>query len=292
MDLDYKALIDRYALVLLDSKGFSKETYRAYLNDIRDLIHFMDDHKIMVPDRRAVRSYMLRLKTQYSRTSVNRKLSAIKGFFDFVMRSLDLPVNPFGHVRSLKHTDTLPKFLSQDEVFDLIDMVSDIRDRAIIELLYSTGIRVGEVENMKCCDIDMQGGFIMVIGKGSKQRNVPAGTRALCAVGNYLRSRGILDPIYSTEPLFLNKRGFVLRSRSIRRIVYQWSYHAALAKNVSPHVIRHTFASHMLDAGADLRSIQEMLGHTSLSTTQRYTHLSVDKLMNVYDKAHPRAKEG
>jgi integrase/recombinase XerC len=132
----------------------------------------------------------------------------------------------------------------------------------------------------------------MVIGKGSKQRHVPIGTRALHAIGSYLKTRGINDPIYCTGPLFLNSRGGPMRSRSIRRIISQWSLHAALAKHVSPHVIRHTFASHMLDAGADLRSIQEMLGHVSLSTTQRYTHLSVDKLMDVYDKAHPKAKEG
>jgi integrase/recombinase XerC len=145
---------------------------------------------------------------------------------------------------------------------------------------------------MKCCDVDMHKGFIMVTGKGSKQRYVPVGGRALSAMGSYLKTRGINDPIYCTEPLFLNSRGNPMRSRSIRRVLYQWALEASLARHVSPHVIRHTFASHMLDAGADLRSIQEMLGHASLSTTQRYTHLSVDKLMDVYDKAHPRAKEG
>jgi integrase/recombinase XerC len=121
---------------------------------------------------------------------------------------------------------------------------------------------------------------------------VPVGRRALEAVAAYLAGRGIKDPIYCSEPLFLNSRGNSMRSRSIRRVVYHWTLAAAVAKQVSPHVIRHTFASHMLDAGADLRSIQEMLGHASLSTTQRYTHLTVDKLMEVYDKAHPRAKEG
>ena len=292
MDPDYEAQLNRYALMLLDSRGFSRETYRAYVNDIRDFITFMSEHQAGIPDRRMVRSYMLRLRTRYNRTSVNRKLSAIKGFFSFVMRSTGLPMNPFGHVRSLKQRDSLPKFLSHDEMFDLIDMVDGPRDRAILELFYSTGIRVGEAETMKCCDVDVNEGFIMVIGKGSKQRHVPIGTRALHAIGSYLKTRGINDPIYCTEPLFLNSRGGPMRSRSIRRIIYQWSLHAALAKHVSPHVIRHTFASHMLDAGADLRSIQEMLGHVSLSTTQRYTHLSVDKLMDVYDKAHPRAKEG
>ena len=292
MDPDYEALLNRYALVLLDNKGLSGETYRAYVGDIRHFISFITERQVSFPDRLMVRSYMLNLRTRYSRTSVNRKLSAIKGFFDFVMHSVELPMNPFGHVRSLKHREHLPQFLSHDEVFDLIDAVLDSRDRAILELLYSTGIRVGEAETMKCCDVDMQKGFIMVTGKGSKQRYVPVGERALSAISSYLGTRGINDSIYCTEPLFLNSRGNPMRSRSIRRVIYQWALQASLARHVSPHVIRHTFASHMLDAGADLRSIQEMLGHASLSTTQRYTHLSVDKLMDVYDKAHPRAKEG
>lgn len=292
MDPEYDALLNRYAIALLDGKGLSRETYRAYVNDIRDLIAFLHERETPVPDRRTVRSYMLRLASRYHRTSVNRKLSAIKGFFDFVVREGGLPVNPFGHVRSLKHRETLPRFLSHDEVFDLIDAVEDARDRAILELLYSTGIRVGEVEAMKCCDMDMHQGFVLVTGKGSKQRRVPVGSRAMDAVRTYLRTRGIADPIYCTEPLFLGRRGGRLGSRGIRRVIHEWSLHAALVRHVSPHVIRHTFASHMLDAGADLRSIQEMLGHASLSTTQRYTHLHVDKLMDVYDKAHPRAREG
>jgi integrase/recombinase XerC len=292
MDLDYEALLNRYALVLLDNRGLSRETYRAYVNDVRDFIAFMHDREPSVPDRRAVRSYMLRLQTRYTRTSVNRKLSAIKGFFDYVVHASDLPMNPFGHIRSLRRNDALPAFLSHDEVFDLIDTVNEPRDRALLELLYSAGIRVGEAEAMKCCDVDMDKGFILVTGKGSKQRQVPVGRRALNSIMAYLKTRGIPDPIYCTEPLFLNSRGGPMRSRSMRRVVYLWTLHAALARHVSPHVLRHTFASHMLDAGADLRSIQEMLGHASLSTTQRYTHLSVDKLMDVYDKAHPKAKEG
>lgn len=292
MDLDYDALLDRYALVLLDGKGLSRETYRAYLVDIRDLIAFIRERQGGLPDRRAVRSYMLRLASRYSRTSVNRKLSAIRGFFDFAVRTGALAVNPFGHVRSLRSTPPLPRFLSHDEVFDLIEAVTDPRDRAILELLYSTGIRAGEAEVMKCCDVDMHAGFILVTGKGSKQRRVPVGSRAIAALQAYLAARGIGDPIYCTEPLFLGARGGPLGSRGMRRVIRLWSLQAALARRVSPHVIRHTFASHLLDAGADLRSIQEMLGHASLSTTQRYTHLNLDKLMDVYDKAHPRAREG
>lgn len=291
MEIDLDDLLNQYQLFLLDQKGLSPETYRAYVNDIRDMLSFLDSRSIRIPDRLTVRSYMLRLHTRYSRSSINRKLSSIKGFFDFAMTRTDLAVNPFAHVRSLKKQETLPKNLSPEEIADLIDSTPDLRDRAILELFYSTGIRVSEMESMNCRDIDGDSRFILVTGKGSKQRKVPIGKRALSVVSEYLRHRGIADPLYSSQPLFLNNRGARLGSRSIRRTVDQWSRRAAMSRRVSPHVIRHTFATHMLDAGADLRAIQEMLGHASLSTTQRYTHLTLDKLMDVYDKSHPKAKE-
>lgn len=283
--------VNRYQMYLMDQKGLSEETYRAYISDVDHLLAYLDKRGIEIPDRFAVRSYMLLLHNRYSRSSINRKLSSIKGFFDFVMTQSDLQVNPFSHVRSLKNQDVLPGFLTPEEIIDLIESTSDIRDRALLEILYSTGIRVGEVESMNCMDIDLKSGFILVTGKGSKQRRVPVGKRALASIMRYLESRGIEDPIYCREPLFLNSRGRRLTTRSIRRVVYKWSASVAISRHVSPHVIRHTFATHMLDSGADLRSIQEMLGHASLSTTQRYTHLTLDKLMDVYDKAHPKAKE-
>ncbi|MFY9397945.1 MAG: tyrosine-type recombinase/integrase [Desulfomonilia bacterium] len=291
MDTDLDSLLNQYRIFLLDQKGLSPETYRAYVHDIEDLLGFLRERSITVPDRMAVRSYMLRLHTRFNRSTINRKLSAIRGFFDFAMERAGLPANPFSHLRSLKKQEVLPKFLSPDEIADLIDGTLDLRDRAILELFYSTGIRVSEMESMNCSDIDTASGFILVMGKGSRQRRVPIGSRALSVIGEYLGSRGIADPMYSLGPLFLNTRGKRLSSRGIRRIVEKWSERVAMSRHVSPHVIRHTFATHMLDAGADLRAIQEMLGHASLSTTQRYTHLTLDKLMDVYDKAHPKAKE-
>jgi integrase/recombinase XerC len=234
---------------------------------------------------------MMKLHNSCSRATINRKLSSIKGFFDFIMSRGALEANPFSHVRSLKKQEVLPTFLTPEEIVDLIEKVADPRDRAVLELFYSTGVRVGEVEGMNCMDVDALAGFVLVTGKGSKQRKIPVGSRALAAVLEYLRTRGVSDPIYCAEPLFLNSRGRRLTSRSIRRLVDRWAAAAALNRHISPHVIRHTFATHMLDAGADLRAIQEMLGHASLSTTQHYTHLTLDKLMDVYDKAHPKAKE-
>ena len=283
--------MNRYKMYLMDQKGLSPETYRAYLADITHLLAFLDEKGVDIPDRGVVRAYMLNLHNHYDRSSINRKLSSLRGFFDFVMTRSDLKLNPFSPVRSLKKKEDLPGFLTPEEIIDLIEGTTDLRDRAILELLYSTGIRVGEVETMNCMDVDVKSGFVLVTGKGSKQRRIPVGARALDAITAYLISRGVEDPIYCPQPLFLNTRGNRLMTRSIRRVVYKWSETLGLRRHISPHVIRHTFATHLLDAGADLRSIQEMLGHESLSTTQRYTHLTLDKLMDVYDKAHPKAKE-
>jgi len=291
MDIVPDSYLAGYKMFLLDQRGLSKETYRAYVNDIEDLLVFLEEKGVTVPDRIVVRSYMMKLHSRYNRATINRKLSSIKGFFDYIMSQAELPLNPFSHVRSLKKHEDLPKFLTPEEMIDLIECVHEPRDRALLELFYSTGVRVGEVEGMNCMDIDREAGFILVTGKGSKQRRVPVGKRALDAIMKYLHERGVDDPIYSAEPLFLNTRNRRLTSRSIRRVVDRWAKSVSLSRHVSPHVIRHTFATHMLDAGADLRAIQEMLGHASLSTTQHYTHLTLDKLMDVYDKAHPRAKE-
>ncbi|MEA2102856.1 MAG: site-specific tyrosine recombinase/integron integrase [Thermodesulfobacteriota bacterium] len=291
MELDLDALLGRYQMYVLGNKGLSDETYRAYTGDIMHMVSFMRHRDISFPDRMAVRSYMFYLHNHYSVATINRRISAVKGFFDFVVLHTEIEDNPFAHVRSLKGSSDLPGFLSPEEMIDLIEATADPRDRAIMELLYSTGIRVSEAESMNIDDVDMSSGIIRVMGKGAKPRMVPIGRHAMDAVRTYLETRNIIETLYHDEPLFLNRRGTRLGSRSIRRVVDQWSMHAGISRHVSPHVIRHSFASHLLDSGADLRSIQEMLGHASLSTTQRYTHLTLDKLMDVYDKAHPKAKE-
>ena len=259
---DFEGLIERYKMHLLNQKGLSRETYRSYINDLKDMSEYFTERGSL--DRLAVRSYMMRLHSAFRLNSINRKISAIKGFFDFAVKQQAVIQNPFAHVRSLKRKDELPSFLSPDEAADLIDASDDLRDHAILELMYSTGMRVGELETANCSDLDRHSGFIRITGKGSKQRIVPVGKRAIDAVDSYLKTRGIADAIYSNEPLFLNSRGTRLGSRSIRRIVYKRSMQVAITRHISPHSIRHSFASHMLDAGADLRSIQEMLGHTSL----------------------------
>ncbi len=288
--IDYTWMINRYKLYILDQKGLSEETYRAYMNDIQQVVDFFVEKGVDIPSRQEVRSYMLQMYSHYGKSTINRKLSAIKGFYDFIVSNSDLDTNPFDCIRSMKAPKELPTFLTPDEIRDLLEKTDSPRDKAILELMYSSGLRVGEVESLNCSDLDLESQVIRVTGKGSKQRIVPVGRYAIDALMKYFLHRGIKDPIYVDEPMFLNNKGKRLTSRSIRRIVYKWSTRMAIARHVSPHVLRHTFATHMLDAGADLRSIQEMLGHASLSTTQRYIHVGIDHLMKVYDASHPRAK--
>ena len=186
----------------------------------------------------------------------------------------------------------LPTFLTVDEVIKLVeapgsDNALESRDRAILELLYSSGLRVSELVGIDLNVLDFEAMSVKVLGKGSKERIVPLGSKAFSAIENYLKQRLDLKP--KDDYLFVNSRGGRLTTRSVDRIIKKYAVIAGIPKNISPHVLRHTFATHLLGGGADLRAIQEMLGHESLSTTQRYTHTSVEKLMEIYDKTHPRA---
>jgi Site-specific recombinase XerD len=186
----------------------------------------------------------------------------------------------------------LPAFLTVDEVFKLVDIPEpgtnlEFRDKAILELLYSSGIRVSELTGINLSDMSLENSTVKVLGKGGRERIVPLGSKAVDAVGQYMDKRHKLSP--KENSLFVNSRGGRLTARSVGRIVNKYSLVSGIPKNVSPHVLRHTFATHLLGSGADLRAIQEMLGHRNLSTTQRYTHVSIEKIMEIYDKTHPRA---
>jgi integrase/recombinase XerC len=202
--------------------------------------------------------------------------------------------NPAKGVATPKTEKYIPKTLTIDEMFRILGApdTSDtlgLRDRAILELLYSSGIRVGELTQLNCDDVDLELGIIKVLGKGKKERIVPIGSKAIDAIKDYLTGMGLPSGDGSKAPLFINSRGGRLTDRSVRRIVEKYARKCGLAKSIGPHALRHTFATHLLDAGANLRDIQELLGHVSLSTTQKYTHVSIDGLMEVYDKAHPRS---
>ncbi len=246
-------------------------------------------------ERIHIRSYLGYLHKKNKKSTIARKLSAVRSFFKFLVKRGVIEDNPSDSILIPKQEKTIPAYLPVDEMFRLLDAIQadnilDLRNRAIFELLYSCGVRVSELVGMNNMDVDLKGETIRVLGKGKKERILPIGQKALDAVQDYRkrikREWGIsLDP---NEPLFLNKNRGRLSARSVARILEKLLKACGLLTPVSPHTLRHTFATHMLDAGADLRVVQELLGHKSLSTTQKYTHVSIDRLMETYDRAHPR----
>ncbi len=241
-------------------------------------------------NKNSIRQYLATLvRSGKSKRTISRKLSSLKAFFDYLIKSGHITLNPADMIPFPKLEKTIPKFVNIDDLFRLLDSMQtktwfDKRNLAMFETFYSTGVRVSEMQGLNMEDIDFKKQMIKVFGKGSKERIVPVGKRALNAIENY---RASLKENFI--PVFLNKNFSRLSSRSIRRILDKTVRDCGLNIPVSPHTLRHSFATHMLDAGADLRGIQEILGHASLSTTQIYTHVSMDKLMQVYDKAHPRS---
>jgi integrase/recombinase XerC len=227
---------------------------------------------------------------------VARKLSSLRSFFDYLIRREKIQQNPADMISAPKMGKAMPDFLSVDEAFQIMHgpdsaKVMGSRDRAILEILYSCGLRVSELTALNLDSVDLELGLVRLIGKGSKERLVPVGGKAKEALANYLKKREkLLGEKLEQRALFLNNRGGRLSSRSVSRILKKHMQKCKIARPLSPHGLRHSFATHLIDAGADLRAVQEMLGHASLSTTQRYTHLSVDKLMAEYDKAHPRSR--
>lgn len=290
----------------LHEKGSSGHTVKNY---VHDLIQFYDYLKEFQPDMLekgqialskvnplVLRSYLSVLFQKHKPASVARKLSTLRTFFKFWLRQGKINQNPAKAIHSPKVPKTLPQFLSVEEIFALLeapssDDFSGRRDRAMLELLYSSGLRVSELVALNINDMDLDESTVRVMGKGSKERLVPVGAKAIERLKQYLlvRSDVLMRGRPNTQALFLNVRGTRLNVRSVQRLVENSMGKSGISKNVSPHTIRHTFATHLLNSGADLRSIQELLGHASLSTTQKYTHVNVDQLMKVYDSSHPKA---
>lgn len=312
-------LVDSFVDDLAAEKGYSGNTCRAYARDLKDFLRFFAASRETVTHLKEVhgegesgedepgdlesisalviRSYLGFLhKQQIRKTSISRKISAIRSFFRYLEKHGVIRENPALNVSAPKTDKLVPTYLTVDEVFHLLDSIATDtpagkRNRAIFELLYSTGIRVSELVGLDVENIDFDRRILRVTGKGSVERIVPFGEKALFAIREY---RGTLQgnrqkaPDIWKGPLFLNKNGGRLTDRSVARILNETAVKAHMTMPVSPHDLRHTFATHMLDAGTDLRMVQEMLGHKSLSTTQKYTHVSIDRLMAAYDSAHPR----
>jgi integrase/recombinase XerC len=305
-DLQVYELIDKYIDYLRDERNVSAHTLRNYLSDLNQFQQFLRDSEFCLEetgeiDQRKVdihvaRAYLASLNKDRKKTSIARKLAALKGFFKFLLANGELVKNPLLLIQTPKQEKPLPSFLSVDDVFQLLGDMKikgslDRRDRAMLEVFYSTGIRVSELVGLNWSDVDFQLGIIRVIGKGSKERIVPIGAVAMQALQDYSleHSNKWNLPCKGENAVFLNRHGKRMTTRSVARSVEKHLKACGIAAHISPHGLRHTFATHLLNSGADLRVIQEMLGHASLSTTQRYTHLNLDQLTAVYDKAHPRA---
>ncbi len=282
-------------------KNASPHTRRAYRRDVKEFINFLKTKGLcggkgavspLKVDHLLIRAFMGFLyRKGNQKSTVAHKLSSLRSFFNFLCRQGLLEENPARLVATPKLPKKLPSFLTVEQVFRLLDgpfppTVLGRRDKAILELIYATGMRVSELVSLDVADVDLQTRSLKVKGKGRKERLLPFGREAAGALEEYLPVRAALA---KEEALFLNCRGFRLDPRSVRRIVDRYIELTSLRQHISPHSLRHSFATHLLNAGADLRSIQELLGHSSLSTTQKYTHLTTEQLKEVYRKAHPRA---
>lgn len=299
-------LIEQYGAYLRVERNLSPHTLRNYLSDLKQFQQFLRQEGlcqgkakktgVQEVDRHVVRAYLGALSKVCRKSSIGRKLAALKGFFRYLVRERHIVRDPLSVFASPKQEKPLPAFLSVDDMFRLLGSVRgigspEIRDRAVLEVLYSTGIRVSELVGLDWNDIDFRLGILRVLGKGSKERIVPVGEVALQSLRDYSIEQGKRwgRETKGEAPVFLNRLGGRITTRSVARIVEKHLRATGIPVRMGPHGLRHTFATHLLNSGADLRVIQELLGHASLSTTQRYTHVNLDQLTAVYDRAHPRA---
>jgi integrase/recombinase XerC len=300
-------LIEEYARALVVEENASPHTVRNYTSDLRQLRAFLLEQQLGLDDagtavavdrvdHLAIRAFMTHLLRRNSKSSVGRKLSAAKQFFRFLLRRGRIGRDPTAGIATPKKRQQLPVHLSVDDTFRLLeappkDTPPGLRDRALLEVVYSCGLRVSELVGLDWEDIDAGLELVRVRGKGGKERLVPIGRKALAALDGYRARIAELCPrrLRDENAVFLNRRGRRLTTRTVARLVDHYVAASGIATKASPHALRHSFATHLLSAGADLRAIQELLGHASLSTTQKYTHVNLDQLMSVYDKAHPRA---
>lgn len=277
--------INDFILYLEKEKNYSQHTLRAYRRDLWTFFDFLKDKGRSVVDQNVITYFIgYLLKYGLDARTVARKLSSLKSFFKTLKRMRIVSENPAAGIKTPKTKKHLPGFLTYEQVKRGME-IGDPRDKAIMELLYSCGLRASELVSLNVDDIDFNREEVRVTGKGDKQRIVPLGRFAKAAVKHYLQERRSND-----IPLFLNYRGGRLSTRSLQRIVRKYLMRLAQAAGTNPHILRHSFATHLLENGADLRAVQELLGHASLSTVQVYTHLTTKHLKDIYMKKHPRAE--
>ena len=300
-----QAAIARYLQYLRVERNASDYTIKSYREDLSILTEYFADEQGALPAPSGITTLELRgyvsalTDAGYAKTSIARRLASLRGFFRFCQREGLVDGNPAKPLRNPRRTRSLPHFLSSDELDKLLQAppaneTMGLRDRAILETMYSAGLRVSEVVGMNDGDLDMSDGLVRVRGKGRRERLAPIGSHALRAIKQWQACRE-LDPKASLglkSPVFTNKFGRRLTTRSIGRMLEKYLKLTGLDQRTTPHTLRHSFATHLLDHGADIRSVQELLGHKSLSTTQIYTHVSTAGLRAVYERAHPRARVG
>ena len=305
-------LIERYIQYLQYERNASPHTVRNYRSDLMQFRDFLaraggtegqpvKHVPIKSIDALRIRGFLAHLfEKEKKKSSIARKLAAVRAFFNFLSREGTLVANPAATVSTPKVPHTLPRIMTEEEINQLLDRLAEgaqtgdpalIRDRAILELLYASGLRVSELVGLDLRSVSFGDGMVLVRGKGNKERIVPFGSKARDALNAYLpvRERLLHDNKKTTGALFLNQRGGRLTTRSVGRLLKKYVRQLVPHVKVSPHGLRHAFASHLLAEGADLRAIQEMLGHKSLATTQKYTQVSIQQLIDVYDKTHPKA---
>jgi tyrosine recombinase XerC len=286
--------VDKFLNYLKLEKDASVHTVINYSVDLKELAEFLEDKDIHSVDVLDIRKFLVHLRQkEFKKVTIARKMACLRSFFKFLCREGHLKTNPMIGLVGPKLEKKLPIFLNEDDVVKLLEApdetdLSGLRDKAMMETMYSTGIRVSELVGLNIEDIDFIGGVVRVYGKGKKERLAPIGDKALRIIKNYLQKRNAVTGT-SNRALFLNKDKRRLTDRSVRNVVDKYIAVASIRNDISPHSLRHSFATHLLNRGADLRSVQELLGHANLSTTTIYTHLSTEKLKNVYDQTHPRA---
>ena len=301
-----KLLVDQFLLHLKAQRNFARNTIKAYQFDLGEFLACAAENKAGSPaalDRALTRGYIALISgRKVSRNTLLRKISAVRSFLRYLLETGRLETDPFDLITIPKKEKRLPRFMTEGEVGRLQDYnrpeevdarektyYFSLRDYALFELVYSSGLRRSEATGLNVGDLDLYSGFARVTGKGSKERLVPVGEKALAAIRDYLATRP--KPLAHGLPLFLNHRNTRLTGAGLALIFRKMAKRARFARPMNPHSVRHSFATHLLDHGCDLKSVQEMLGHKNLQTTEIYTHVSLERLKEVYDKAHPRSKK-
>jgi len=285
--------VDKFIRYLEIEREVSPHTSLNYRIDFKRFAQFLGKKRLEDVDYLFIRHFLADLRHKdLSRASIARILSSLRSFFKFLVREKLVKTNPLSGIATPKRGKKLPVFMQEAEVSKLIEAPAGdtlgLRDKAILETLYSTGMRVSELVNMDIDKCDLVGGVIKVFGKGKKERLAPIGSKASFAIDNYMKASRLMR-LHEKRAIFLNKNGKRMTDRSVRRAIDRYVKKVSLQDGISPHTLRHSFATHLLNRGADLRSVQELLGHASLSTTQIYTHVSTERMKEAYQKAHPRA---